>query len=108
MHERQMTIARLQELGYVDDARYALARAATLASRGAGDLRIADDLERRGIGPDLVADALAALAPESERAHAIVTRRGVSAQTVRHLASQGFTEEAVEEVVAGLAGDALG
>ena len=38
-----------QRAGLVDDQRFAAGRAALLASRGAGDLLIADDLERHGV-----------------------------------------------------------
>jgi SOS response regulatory protein OraA/RecX len=95
-------------MGYVDDARFARARAEALASRGAGDLLIAADLERNGIDRGLAVDAITALPPERERAADVVARRGSSVRTARFLASKGFGEEAIERVVAGLPGDPLG
>ena len=44
--------------------------------------------------------ALEALEPERERAARIAARRGPGPKTARYLASRGFGEEAVEDVVA--------
>jgi regulatory protein len=98
--EREGALETLGRAGLVDDERVARDRAAALAERGSGDDLIRDDLEQRGIGPDAIAAALAALAPESERAAAIVVRRGASARTARMLAARGFGEEAVHAAVA--------
>jgi regulatory protein len=98
--ERAAALERLERLGYVDDARVARSRAAQLAERGSGDALIRDDLERRGLDPDLVADALAALAPERERAARIVAERGVGPRTARYLAARGFDEDALAALVA--------
>jgi regulatory protein len=106
--ERADTVARLQELGYVDDARFAHARAEALAARGAGNLLIVDDLERHGVSATLAAEAIAALEPERERAGAIVARRGVRPQTARFLRSKGFADDVVEAAVATPDGEALG
>ena len=83
VEERAAAVARLQELGYVDDARFARGRAQVLAERGAGDLLVADDLERHGIAAETAAEAMAALEPEHDRARAIVARRGATAKTAR-------------------------
>jgi regulatory protein len=106
--QRAAAVVRLQELGYLDDERFARSRAAALAARGAGDLLITDDLERHGIAAELVEKALAALEPEVDRARAILARRGASARTARLLASKGFGEDVVEGVVAALAEEPLG
>jgi regulatory protein len=98
--ERATALERLGRLGYVDDARVAHSRAEQLAERGSGDALIRDDLERRGLGPDLVADALAALPPEGERAARIVAERGSGPRTARYLASRGFGEDALAALVA--------
>jgi hypothetical protein len=45
--------------------------------------------------------AVAHLAPEAERAAAIVSRRGNGPKTARYLAAKGFSEEAVAAAVAG-------
>ena len=106
--ERAAAVARLEELGYVDDRRFAFGRALVLAERGAGDLLVAHDLERHGIAADLSSEAIASLEPESERAGAIVERRGATAKTARLLATRGFGQDVVEAVVAAAADDAVG
>jgi SOS response regulatory protein OraA/RecX len=98
--ERQSTLATLSRAGILDDARVARERARTLAERGAGDLLIADDLERRGVVAELVDQALGSLDPELVRAKNIVERRGASRRTARFLTGKGFTVETVELVVA--------
>lgn len=47
-------IAWLEELGYLNDARYAAAFAAEKRRAGWGPLRIRQSLSRRGVHPDLV------------------------------------------------------
>ncbi len=106
--ERAETVARLQELGYVDDARFANARADALAARGAGNLLIADDLERQGVPGPLAAAAIAAIEPELTRALTIVGTRGRGPKTARYLASRGFAEDVVEAAVATTEREALG
>jgi regulatory protein len=100
---RREALNRLERLGYVDDGRFAAARAEQLARRGVGDALIRHDLERRGVEGEVVETALEALEPERDRALRIVAERGRSARTARYLASRGFADEAVEEAVA--AGD---
>jgi regulatory protein len=106
--EQERTLGTLQSAGLVDDGRFARERARTLASRGSGDALIRDDLERRGIGPEEIEAALARLAPEVERAAAVVARRGSGAKTARYLASRGFGEDALTLCVADEDGAALG
>jgi SOS response regulatory protein OraA/RecX len=86
----------LVRAGLVDDARFARNRATALAERAYGDAAIRHDLERRGVRPEQVEEAVSALAPETARARAVVVRRGDSAKTARFLASRGFGEEALE------------
>ena len=83
-------------------------RAEQLAARGSGDLLIADDLERQGVPPEL-----ARLAIDGARAGGGPGRRdrrgtGLSPKTARYLASRGFSEAALEPLVANLAADGLG
>ena len=52
---RREVVESAERAGLVDDRRFACARAAQLAGRGAGDLLIADDLERQGVPADLAA-----------------------------------------------------
>jgi len=98
----------LERAGLVDDGRAALARAAALAARGAGDLMIRDDLARRGFPAKLVARTIGNLESEQERAERFVARRGVAARTFRGLAARGFSPEVVEAVVAGTGAQELG
>jgi SOS response regulatory protein OraA/RecX len=92
-------VAALERAGLVDDLRVATTRAENMAARGFGDAAIRADLEQRGIGAELAAAALATLAPEPERARAVVERRGAGVKTARWLAAHGFDPSAVEESV---------
>src|SRR5262249_56148322 len=53
-------VTRCRELGYVSDERLAFDRARALRLRGAGSLKIADDLRARGLAEGLVAAAVEA------------------------------------------------
>ena len=90
------SLAVLSRAGLVDDARFARTRAASLADRGYGNAAIRYDLERRGVGPEPIREALGTLEHESERARRLVERRGPGAATARYLAAKGFGEEALE------------
>src|SRR6476659_5532965 len=105
---RRDTVEAAQRAGLVDDRRFALQRAEQLAARGSGDLLIGDDLERQGVPPELVRLAIAALEPEANRAGTIVEARGSSPKTARYLASRGFSEAALEAIIANLAADTIG
>lgn len=94
--ERREALETLDRLGYVDDSRFAVRRAQTLAARGWGDAGIAADLERQGIDDEQQAAALATLEPERERALRIVEQRGPGTKTAGYLARHGFAEDAVE------------
>jgi SOS response regulatory protein OraA/RecX len=98
--ERERALETLERVGVVDDARVAQGRAAALAVRGGGDALIRDDLERRGVAPHLVDEAVERLEPELERARTIVAARGASPRTLRRLAAKGFSEETIETLVA--------
>ena len=97
------SLATLTRAGLVDDARVARARAQALADRGYGDEAIRHRLAEDGLG-EHAEDALGAPEPESERAVAIVGRRGTGPRTARYLASRGFGEDTVEAA----AGEAFG
>jgi SOS response regulatory protein OraA/RecX len=88
---RDAALARLEELGWLDDARTAAARAAALAGRGYGDAYIGAELTRRGLPVD---EALAQLDPEPERAarfaargRAWLSRRGFDLDSVPDFAA---------------------
>jgi regulatory protein len=89
----------LERVGYVDDERFAGARAETLANRGYGDEWIRLDLTEQGVAPEAVAGAIGALQPEAERAAAAVERLGRSAKTGAHLARKGFGQDALESAL---------
>ena len=100
---RSETLDRLERIGYLDEERFATSRAATLAGRGQGDAAIRVDLEAQGVEGERIEDALARLAPEQERAAALVERLGASARTANQLLRKGFAAELVEELL----GDSL-
>ncbi len=101
------TVEAAERAGLVDDRRFARRRAEQLAARSAGDLLIGDDLARQGVPPELAQLAIDALEPEAARADLIVAMRGISPKTARYLASRGFSESALETLVANLAADGL-
>ena len=102
---REETLTRLESVGLVDDKRYALRRAESLADRGQGDEAIRWRLGRDGVPEELVARALAALPPESERARQVVAARGAGPRTARELARRGFGEAAVDEALGPVVAD---
>jgi len=105
-HDRIEALATLSRTGLVDDRRFAEARAAGLAARGAGDAFIRYDLRLAGVDDDVIEHALTALEGERVRAERIVRRRGVGAKTARYLVGKGFSEDIVHAVVARAGDDA--
>jgi SOS response regulatory protein OraA/RecX len=104
---RVAALETLERVGYVDDGRYAGARATSLAERGYGDDGIRQLLEQDGVAPEAAAGALAELAPERDRAAGLVARLGHGPKTAARLARKGFGEDAVE-AAAGEVGGADG
>ena len=98
-HARRAAVETLERSGVLDDDRFAHARATALADRGRGDAAIRWDLEQRGVEPEAVERALAALEPEADRAERLVRRLGRGVASARLLAVRGFSEEAVERAV---------
>ena len=98
--ERAEALATLEHLGYLDDGRFAHARARELAGRGSGDELIRHDLEGRGVSAELVEAAIGELEPERDRASRVIEKRGATAKTARYLASRGFGVDALEAIVA--------
>jgi regulatory protein len=98
--DRAAAVETMARLGYVDDERMATDRARNMASRGFGDEAIRFDLEGRGIDTELIAAAIEHLAPEAERARAIVARSDSDTKAARNLAAKGFSPETVEAAVA--------
>jgi regulatory protein len=93
---RADALERLERVGYVDDARFAHARAEALATRGFGDAGIRFDLERHGLAAGEVETALSALPPEAERAAALLEREGRTRKVASRLARKGFSAESLE------------
>ena len=98
--ERERALGTLRRAGVVDDGRFAVSRAESLASRGYGDAAIRHDLERNGVGSEETAAALAVLTSERERALLHAERLGGGLRAARALARRGFGEDALEQVVA--------
>lgn len=105
---RGEALETLVRTGLVDDARFAEARARSLAGRGQGDAAIRHALRAARVEDALVEDALATLAPEQERARAIATRRGGGPKTARYLRGKGFSDDVVAALVAAESGEELG
>jgi SOS response regulatory protein OraA/RecX len=97
------TLRRLRDRRFLDDGELARARARALAERGYGDCRILYDLERRGIGAELVTAAIGELAPERVRARSVLGRqsrgRGALRSAWRTLLQRGFSPESAEAVL---------
>jgi SOS response regulatory protein OraA/RecX len=98
--EASAAVERLREAGYVNDARYASARAETLAARGFGDAAVRDELGRDGVAPEEIDAALAGLTPERERARGIMRQAKAPLAGVRRLAAKGFSAESIEAAAA--------
>jgi SOS response regulatory protein OraA/RecX len=103
MPERDEAVGRLAAAGLVDDARYAVRRAESLAARGYGDEAIRWRLAREGLAEDIAAGAVERLPSELVRADRLVEARGRGAATARELARRGFGEEAIEAALGAIA-----
>jgi regulatory protein len=94
-------VARARELRWLDDEALACDRARALRARGAGPLRIAADLEARGLRGALVDAALEASRDGREEAHwarTALERAGIAvgthpARAWRLLLQRGFPED---------------
>jgi regulatory protein len=96
---RAEVVTRLDEVGVIDDNRFASRRAQALAERGAGNDLIRHDLSGRGIVAESIEAAVSLLEPERARAARVVKRRGSSPKTARYLAGKGFSEDAIESTL---------
>ena len=96
---RAEAIARASESGYLDDGRVAHERARVLADRNSSDAAIRTELERRGVSEGAADAALAAVAPEEERAARLAKRLGNGPRAARALVRKGFPEDVVERIV---------
>lgn len=98
--ERERALDGLADAGLLSDARFAEARASSLAERCAGDELIRRDLAQHGIGAEVVAEVLAALPAEPERAERAFLQRGGNAKALRYLAAKGFAADSLERLSA--------
>lgn len=98
IEEREAALDGLVASGLLSDERFAVERARNLAGRNAGDSLIRFHLRRHGISDELLDNAIAALAPEADRAAAIFDRRGGGDRAYRYLAGKGFSREALESL----------
>ena len=94
--EQAGALDALERAGYVDDVRFALARAEALAGRNLGDEAIRHDLGGHGIAGEAAEEAIAALPPEAARARAVADLLGRTAKTAAALARKGFSPDALE------------
>jgi SOS response regulatory protein OraA/RecX len=93
---RAEALATLERAGLVDDARVAAGRAQALAGRGWGDAGIRAALEEEGIERALVAEVLAGLEPERDRARRLLGP-APDARALRRLAAKGFEAATLED-----------
>jgi len=98
---RRDALDTLERVGYLDDERYAAGRAAALAGRGYGDAAIAQFLAEDGVPADAAAAAVAALAPEVERAREELTGAAEPVRVAARLLRKGFGEDSVEQAAGG-------
>ena len=98
--ERAETVDRLADIGYLDDARFALGRARSLAERGYGDDAVRFELEREGVAADRIDAAVAGLAAERERALSVLRGSRSALAGIRKLAAKGFSADSIEAAAA--------
>jgi len=98
--DRARALGALRRTGLVDDERFAYARAASLAERGAGNALIRARLAAAGVSDEIVAAALDAVEEEALRARRIVERRGGSPKIARYLYGKGFSGDVIRAVIA--------
>ncbi len=103
--DRAETIETLSRAGFLNDERFAVARARSLVERNMGDAAIRHDLEQHGVDAETAERAFAELPPESERVGRVLARRGCSPATARYLARRGFCADVVADALGEVAPD---
>jgi regulatory protein len=98
--ERAEAVERLGEIGYLDDARFAIRRARSLAERGFGDDAVRFELEREGVAAEQIEAAVAALTAERERALSVLRGSRSALAGIRKLAAKGFSADSIEAAAA--------
>jgi regulatory protein len=96
--EVRETLATLERLGYLDDRRFAVARAEELARRGYGDEWIRRDLREHGVERETAAAAVEALTAEPERAARLAAGSGGAPDRrfAARLQRKGFSGDSIE------------
>ncbi|HEX4518510.1 MAG TPA: regulatory protein RecX [Gaiellaceae bacterium] len=103
--ERVAAVERLEQFGYLDDDRYAVTRAGTLAGRGYGNEAIEFELMREGLDDERVAAALAGLEDEIDRARRLCAKPELPRKAAARLARRGFSFETIESALGADAGE---
>ncbi len=98
--ERVEAVDRLADIGYLDDARFALGRARSLAERGYGDDAVRFELEQEGVAAERIDAAVAGLAAERDRALAVLRGSRSALTGIRKLAAKGFSADSIEAAAA--------
>lgn len=115
--EVERTVERLMETGYLNDAAFAKALAASRArNKSWGPAKITQDLLKRGIARETVSEAVAHACPEEEKlASAALEKwrrrnRGLSGRqekekAFRHLSARGFSPSTIWKALGKQAGE---
>ena len=103
----EATIARIRELGYLDDNSYAARRALILAEKGYGDFAIRVFLEGIGLPESFVTSAVSALPKglgERKRIKKILEKRSglPREKLIRFLAGRGFPIDLILDETGGV------
>ena len=103
----EAAIARIRELGYLDDAEYARRRALLMAERGYGDYAIKVLLDGLGLPERLALDALSALPAElteRTRLRKVIEKKNdlPRVKLVRFLAGRGFPIDLILDITGGV------
>jgi len=103
----ETAMARIRELGYLDDAEYARRRAVLMAERGYGDFAIRVFLEGLDLPERMVLEALAALPPGlGERTRLIRTiekRKDLPREKlIRFLSGRGYPIDLILDITGGV------
>jgi SOS response regulatory protein OraA/RecX len=88
----------LEQAQYLNDRSYALGRAESLAERDYGDAAIRHILEQERVDPELIAEAVASLESELERARTLFTSSADRRRVLRRLGARGYSTETIEDL----------
>jgi SOS response regulatory protein OraA/RecX len=88
----------LEQAQYLNDRSYALGRAESLAERGYGDAAIRHILDQERVDPELIAEAVASLESELERARTLFTSSADRWRLIHRLGARGFSTETIEDL----------